>query len=178
MFKPEKLEEIPNFLTRYAECHVDELAAAEDVVFDAIRRIEAAEKVVDAARDIAEIAKYMLWESTEGTKKAKEVIERIHSETSSKEGGIFARWNNLLAAYDAEAGTECDRCEEKLREAERELAALREDIDVRYQEINQLAKDNLILRDCVEWYGDEKNMGDYMGKDNCGDRARKALAEI
>lgn len=52
MFKPEKLEEIPNFLTRYAECHVDELAAAEDVVFDAIRRIEAAEKVVDAARDL------------------------------------------------------------------------------------------------------------------------------
>lgn len=44
MFKPEKLEEIPNFLTRYAECHVDELAAAEDVVFDAIRRIEAAEQ--------------------------------------------------------------------------------------------------------------------------------------
>ena len=37
---PETLDEIPTFLVKYCECHVDQLSAAEKIVYTAIDEIE------------------------------------------------------------------------------------------------------------------------------------------
>lgn len=37
---PETLDDIPTFLVKYCECHVDQLSAAEKIVYTAIDEIE------------------------------------------------------------------------------------------------------------------------------------------
>ena len=32
-----------------------------------------------------------------------------------------------------------------------------------------------VMREALEWYADDKNFGDYLGEDDCGNRARRAL---
>lgn len=82
-----------------------------------------------------------------------------------------------------------EELKEKLREAERELSEVRlvcktavenqityADRCIEAEEKLRCAEAKIqVMREALEWYADDKNFGDYLGEDDFGNRARRAL---
>ncbi len=80
------------------QLEVDMIKAQQKEIEELRRKNEMLTNTLAMAKDISEIAKYALWQSDVGLKKAQEIIKQVHDGKYGGRSGIWVQWSEKLEA--------------------------------------------------------------------------------